>query len=191
MPWNLSRAIRRTSVTAPTPEPTGSAPQGNPQDQPKGAEADKPLGPAGEKALQTERDARKELEKEIQGLKAAQADLPKKLAEVFGIKTDGAKPEEAVATLQQQFARLQHDNLVLTVAAAHQITDQDDLDHLRLAADEEAMTKLAARLKPAEQQDGARRLPKPDPTQGKGGAPVKPGEAGKAEAARRFPQKTQ
>jgi peptidoglycan hydrolase CwlO-like protein len=174
------------TVTNPEPVPAVQP------DKPVEPDTDKPLGANGEKALEAERDARKQLEKELKELKAAQADLPNKLAEVFGIKSEGAKPEDAVATLQQQFGKLQHDNLVLTIAAAHQITDKDDLEHLRLAADEAAMTKLAARLKPADKEPEAqRRPPRPDPSQGKGVTDVKPGEAGKAEAARRGYIKTQ
>jgi hypothetical protein len=173
-------------------KPDGQQDDGKPGNQ-SGTDGDQPLGPNGEKALQTEREARKALEAKLKSVEAAQAERDKKLAEAFGIKPEGAKPEDAVATLQQQFTKLQHDNLVLTIAAAHQITDKDDLDHLRLAADEAAMTKLAARLKPAEKEEesGKRRPPRPDPSQGKGGSDPKPGEAGKAEAARRFQKQQQ
>lgn len=156
----------------------GKSEQGK-QDPPvDGKGGDKPLGPNGEKALQTEREARQQLEKDLKELKSSQADVAKKIAEAFGIKSEDAKStDEVVSALQKQVSDMQHDNLVLRVAAAHKITEKDDLDLLQATADEATMTKLAARLSntgPAKDEGSGngqpRRFPKQDSSQGKGGS---------------------
>jgi hypothetical protein len=153
----------------------GKADQGKQDPPADGKDGDKPLGPNGEKALQAERDARQALETKVKQIEAETETRNKALLEAFGIKTEGAKPEDAVATLQQQFAALQRDNLVLRVAATHQITEKDDLDLLRATADEDTMTKLAVRLSKTvekSEDDGKekRRFPRQDSSQGKGGS---------------------
>lgn len=168
---------------------TGTGEQGDKPDDTGDKPEDKPLGPNGEKALQSERDARKALESELAQLKAG-------FASALGLKDKDAKSgsEDIVATLQQQMAELQHNNLVLSLANENEITDKDDLALLRgFKGDEEAIRRLAARLKPAKQDagetNGKRRPPAPDHSQGKGdNKPVTGREAGLAEARKRFPQ---
>lgn len=135
---------------------------------------DDPLGPGGLKALQAEREARQKIEKELREFKDGQVEQAKKLAEALGIKTEGAKPEDAVTELQKQIQQMQRDNLVYRIATdpAHVITDKDDLELIKLATDEEQMRKLATRLaKKAEaetEQKPGRRFPKQDTSQGRG-----------------------
>lgn len=169
------------TVTPPaTTDPTGS---GKADD---GA-TDEKLGDAGMKALQTERDARKAMEAQLNTLKAG-------LASALGIESKDAKSstDDVLASIQEQMASMQHENLVLTVANTHKITDEDDLSLLRdFKGNEEALRKLAGRLKPSDKQEEAappkRRSPGPDHSQGRGNnSDARPGDAGRAEAARRF-----
>ena len=61
---------------------------------------------------------------------------------------------------------MKHDNAVLRVASDHGITDKDDIDLLRSAKDEDAMTRLAARLASQAAAAAAPGTPKPDLSQG-------------------------
>lgn len=171
----------------PNPDPTEPDPADPKPDD------DKPLGPNGEKALKAERDARKAIEDQFNEFKAG-------LAAALGIDGKDAKSttDEVLAGVQQQLATMQRDNLVLSVANTHQITDEDDLGLLRgYQGDEEGLRKLAARLKPTKDENpgskpGQRRAPGPDHSQGRGsGNDPKPGDRGRAEAARRFQTKKQ
>lgn len=167
-------------------EPAGEDPQPNPTDPQNGNDGakpeDPPLGPNGEKALQAERDARQALQTELNQLKQG-------LAKVFGGDDQKkATTDEVMAGLQKQMADMQHDNLVLRVANDTRITDADDIALLRGISSEDAMRKLADRIKPTDgDPQPARRPPRQDPDQGLGGDGVqKPGDAGRAEAQRRF-----
>lgn len=168
---------------APKPDSNGGKPAEG--DQPGQKPGDQ-LGENGLKALQSERDARKELEAQLTQLKSG-------LAAALGVNEKDAKSstDDIVANLQKQMADLNHSNLVLSVANEHKITDADDLALLQSITDETALRKLAARIKPSD--DGAkgpeqkRRTPSPDPSQAHGGSSNnKPGDAGRSEAARRF-----
>lgn len=147
--------------------------EGGDKSDDKGGEAkddkksdDKPLGPNGEKALQAERDARKQLESDFGQFKAG-------LASLLGLEKDAkSSTDDVLATVQQQLATMQRDNLVLSLANTNKITDEDDLGLLRtFKGDEDGLRKLAARLKPSETQEqtnGRKRTPAPDPSQGQG-----------------------
>jgi hypothetical protein len=153
------------------------------------------LGEGGKKALEAEREnvkaekaARLALEKQFTDFKAS-------LLAGLGVKDEGAKSstDDVLANVQKQLATMQRENLVLSVAGSHKITDEEDLGLLRdFKGDDEALRKLAARLKPADepadsQSQRKRRTPAPDHSQGQGNnANNKPGDAGRAEAARRF-----
>lgn len=171
---------KNTGGDSPNPDESKDEPKGDKPD-------DKPLGPNGEKALTAERDARKAIEAELAQFKAG-------LAAALGVKDKDAKSstDDVLATVQAQLAMMQRENLVLSVAGSHKITDEDDLGLLRdFKGDDEALRKLAARLKPADDSNGGqgqkKRAPGPDLSQGKGGnGSGKPGDAGRAEAARRF-----
>lgn len=192
-------------------QPAGSAPGGDHSGGQGGQGAngdggDEPLGANGVKALHAERDARKALEQQLQQFKTEQAEQAKKLAEAFGITPKDAKSgtgsDEVVAALQQQMADLQHSNLVYQLAGEHKITDQGDVAILLQTRDQDAVKKLAARLAPKDDagngsgsgsgNGNGKRPPKQDPSQGRGGdGQPKPGEAGRAEADRRFKKTTQ
>lgn len=149
------------------PEQNGNIGEPGKQPDPPKPDGDKPLGPNGEKALESERTARKELERQVQQLQQQHTTQMSALAEAFGIKPEGAKPEEMVSTLQQQVSEMQHRLLVDRVARKHQITENDDLELLASAKDEQVMDRLATRLaaKAGEGEAGPG-TPKPDLTQG-------------------------
>jgi hypothetical protein len=133
---------------------------------------DQPLGDGGKKALEAEREARKELERQLSQMRDG-------LAQVFGQKPDGkASTDDVLHRLTEQVGTMQHDNTVYRLASEHGITDKDDIDLLRSAKDEDAMARLATRLA-AKAGDGgtAPGTPKPDLTQGAKGQPVKGGTA--------------
>ncbi len=122
--------------------------------------------------LAKERDARKALETTIGTMQQAQKEQMSALATAFGLAPDvkDADGTKLLAALQGQVAGIQHESLVLRVAARHKLTESDDIGLLKSATDEEVMTKLAARL--AVQSEGAPPVPKPDLSQGgKGEAP--------------------
>lgn len=180
------------TMTETPPEPNPNQPDGTKPDADGGKDdGDKPLGPNGEKALAAERDARKKSDQKVATLEAQFA----KLAEAFGVKPDESKPDGAdkVDALAKAIDTILHNSAVDRVARDHGITDKDDLALLAEQATEQAMEKLAKRLQPAKNDDdGAkpkRRPPAPDHTQGRGGEKPTPGDAGKAEAERRFGKK--
>lgn len=142
---------------------TATAKPAAPVTEPK---ADQPLGDGGKKALEAEREARKELERQLSQMRDG-------LAQVFGQKPDGkASADDVLSSLSEQVAAMKHDNAVLRVASDHGITDKDDIDLLRSAKDEDAMTRLATRLAAKADAEGARPgTPKPDLTQGGKGEP--------------------
>ena len=136
---------------------------------------DEPLGPAGVKALQQERDARGELEKQLKAMQ----DQFTGVAEAFGVKVEkGAKPDEALMRLTSTVGAIQDQLSVERLARQHKITDEEDIATLLAVSDGEARAKLAARLAPtsdAPDNELRPRLPKPDGTQGsKGADPIKP-----------------
>ncbi len=171
-----------TTITAPTdqqPSPVASAPKPTEPTQPtkaaekRDASTEPPLGESGIKALQAERSAREALERELKPLKE-QMDA---LKGIFGDKK--VEGTDIVSTLQQQVAAMQHDSLVERVARRHNITDDNDVEFLRHASSEDAMTRLAQRLKVPATPDT--RTPSPDPAQG-APAPAKAAEDAEYEA---------
>jgi len=161
---------------------------------------DKPLGPSGEKALHAERDARKELEKTVTAMQQAQKDQTAALAAALGIKPD-AKDEGAqtLATLQAQVEQMRLDSTVFRLAATHKISDADDIELLKSAKDEDAMSKLAVRLAAKADDEGDDKGgkkpatgPKPDRSQGGGAASDKGTSvaAGRDLWSERHPSKT-
>ena len=157
-----------TNPAGATPTNDGKAPAAVPT--PPKSDGDKPLGPNGEKALEAERTARKELERQIQALQATQTQQMAALASAFGIKAEGAKPDDVVSTLQEQVASMQHQALVDRIARTHGITDDGDIEILSSTTDEKAMGRLAERLA-AKASESAPGTPRPDLTQGGSGAP--------------------
>lgn len=125
----------------------------------------------------------RDLEDKLNGLRNG-------LAGLAGLEGKKASTDDLVANLTETVGTIKHELLVERVARENKIDNNDDLDLIRGLTDEEAMRKLAARLAAsAEAATGGKpKSPKPDGSVGTGdGKPsVKAGEAGKAEAARRF-----
>lgn len=150
-------------------------PAADPADSPPAdadAKADEPLGEGGKKALDAERDARKAAESQLSTLRNEFDAFKTALTEAVGVKPKKGEEGDALTQVQQQLAQMQRENAVFRVAAEHGISDKDDLDLLRSATDEQAMSKLAGRL--AAKADATPGTPKPDATQGGTGGTQKP-----------------
>lgn len=166
-----------TDTPPPEAKPDGTpVPDAKPEAKPDGGGGraeDKPLGENGEKALKSEREARKKLESEL-------ADLKNNLAAAFGVKAEGGKDKGAgdLADVQQQIADMKHENAVLALANQHRITNAGDLELMKATRDADALAKLAVRLAPAAAEPGEPntkgRKPKPDGTQGGSASEDKP-----------------
>lgn len=133
------------------------------------AAEDRPdLGESGKKALQAERDARKQADKKAAEL---QAQLDAINAEKL---SDLEKAQQAQAAAEEDAADARRDALRYRLASRYEISEEDA--ELFLTGDtEEAMTAQAERLA-ARQPDV--RAPKPDLTQGSGqSTPFKPSAA--------------
>lgn len=149
------------SSTPPKPTP--------PADPGKGDE----LGENGKKALQSEREARKGLEKQIQDMQNEQKAQMAALAEAFGVKPDAkAGQDDVLKSLQEQMASMQRSNLVSQIALESGITDKDDIALIESASSEEGMRRIAERIKA---DPSTPSTPKPDRSQGgQGGEGAKP-----------------
>lgn len=136
--------------------------------------ADEPLGEKGLKALQAEREARKQLEAEIAKLKGSAGvldDLRKALT------PQGAEPDPQVdlaaqvAEMRKQLdaaaAKEAHSKLAVEVATAAGVTNASDVALIAAQTDKGAMEALALRLKGAMPAG----TPKADPSAGKSGDP--------------------
>lgn len=152
----------------PTKDPDKKDPDPKPTDE--------PLGDAGKKALETEREARKKAEADLAALRGDFDQFRTTLGEAFGVKpTKGDDGTETLKKVQEQLTTMQHEAAVLRVANTHSITDKDDLALLEAAKDADAMEKLATRLaKTGDVDDKGNPTPKPDLTQGGKGDPTKP-----------------
>src|SRR5690242_10541409 len=158
----MSDPTPTTEQTAPatgTPTPTATT-EPTPSAAPEGRDAPTPdkLGEPGLKALREEREARERLEREVGPLRQQM----EALSRVFGGDSTTGKPEDVVATLQQQVAEMRHSTLVNDVARRHGITDDNDVAVFREVKDEALMTRLAERLK----APTGPTVPAPDPGQG-------------------------
>lgn len=135
-------------MTDETP-PEQETPAPEQQDQ-----ADKPLGPGGEKALASEREARKAAEK-------ANADLAARLKEFEDRdKSELERLTERAATAEREAADARRESLRYSIAAETGIPA-----NLLNGDDEEAMRGHAERLK-AFVETQRPSTPKPDPSQG-------------------------
>ena len=152
----------------PAPTAPKGAPPGN-----GGAADDKPdekLGEGGMKALESEREKRKELEQTVAQMKSAQEAQTAALAEALGVKVDKKQDgTEVVAALQKQVEEMQREAAINRIARDNGITDAEDIALIGEARSEDAMSKVAARLKTA-----TTAIPKPDGSQGPKGDEVKP-----------------
>lgn len=138
--------------------------------EPPAEKKDEPLGEAGKKALQEERDARKDLEKQLNTFRSS-------LAEVLGGETKGKGGKSEIEQLSERLAN--HEQELATERQARwraEVAHEKGLTaqqaerlvgntHEELTTDADALLSLF----PAAQSNGPRQ-PKPDPSQGaKGG----------------------
>lgn len=148
-------------TTTPNPQPAAT-PQGQNQ---SGKDGDEPLGPAGKRALQAEREARQALEKRLAPLeRIAQA--------LAGDNSDGKSEVEQLnerfAQYEKKLAESEQGRLREKVARKFDLPD--DLADLLRGDTEDDLTAHAEVLKkyaPVKQQEGKSR-PKPDRSQGGG-----------------------
>lgn len=157
--------------TAPTPEApkvTDIATGGNPQTS---SETD------WQAKFEAQQKVNRDLEAKFNGLRDSQATQTQALAQALGLKpeesNDVAVLAATVQTLQEQFTKAQHDNLVLSVAAANNITDPKRVETLSKITDEATMREVAAQFaQPTGTDDPSQPGPRPDLTQGAQGAPA-------------------
>lgn len=168
---------RPLAMFGPLYSAEGEAGGGGSVQPPKPAEpngekkADEPLGENGIKALEREREQRKQLEQTVTQLKQTQESQTAALAEALGVKVDKKQSgDDVVTALQKQVEDMQREAAVNRIARENGITDADDISLIGEARSEEAMTKVAARLVTA----AAPGTPKPDPSQGSKGPAPKP-----------------
>ncbi len=156
---------------------TGSDKPGPADKDKSDPDKDKPLGPNGEKALNAERDARQKAEREAKESREKVDSILDAFKNALGIEDDkGSDATEVAVRLQERIDGLERGNLVERIARQHKITEDADIEFLKSAKDEEAMTALAKRLAPSGDGAGddkgkgaARNNPRPDPNQGKRG----------------------
>jgi hypothetical protein len=167
---------------APT-EPETTAP-------PPASDDDKPLGPAGERALQAERDARKRLEQELAPLKQLAAALtggkpPAGKSEIELINERLAAQEKTIA--DQAVALLRAEVASEKKLTPEQAAELRGANREELAAHADKLIALFGRPADPETEPRRKGTVRPDPAQG-----ARPGEKtssrdlGKAEAAKRF-----
>lgn len=149
-------------------DPAGGDDPAPKSDDPKGDDPkDEPLGEGGKKALESEREARKQAEKDAEALRGEFDGFKKALLEGLGLKDKDTNEGGALSAVQKQLADMQHESAVLKLANQHKITDEADLELLGTAKDPEAMKRLAERLAPSSDgTDPKPPKPKADPTQG-------------------------
>lgn len=165
----------------PAPAPTDPTPTAPPADPPEG----KPLGPAGERALAAEREARKALEKQI----AEFAPLKELAASLAG----GQKPppgKSEVDVLREQFAAHQKElaeeraaRWRIEVAQAKNLT-ADQAAWLQGSTQEELAASADRLLAAFPTAPAGTRTPAPDPSQGARGGQPGPDLTAQIEAAR-------
>ncbi|HET7386993.1 MAG TPA: hypothetical protein VFJ19_10060 [Nocardioidaceae bacterium] len=159
--------MTETTATQPSAKPDATkAEAGKTAAEPQTPQqpASESLGDGGKKALEAEREARREAEKNLNALKSEFEGFKTSLSEAFGVKPKQGQDGDALKTVQEQLAQMQRETAVFRLAAQHHIDDPDDLDLLKSAKDETAMTKLAERL--AAKAESTPGTPKPDATQG-------------------------
>jgi len=117
---------------APTPPAAPAPPAEDPKPEPK----DDELGDNGKKALESERNGRKQAEKD---LAAERAVVTAKDAEIMSLNTAVYERDQTIAAKDSEIA-------VLTLAVAHGLSDADDMDLLRSVTDDAKRASLAERL---------------------------------------------
>lgn len=161
----------------PAAPPAGDPPAGNqkpPAGDPPADAGDKPLGEGGIKALQAEREARKALERKLEGLAPLQ-----KLAEALGATGDPATGPTEIEQITERLAN--HENDLKTEREARWRAEV--ANEKRLSPEQASELRGATREELSAHADRLLTLfpttppppgtPKPDPTQGgRGGSSV-------------------
>lgn len=138
-----------TDTSSVQAEQQPGAPEQATEDQPQREVAE--LGEGGKKAIQYERDARRQAEEQVKQMQAQLESMKPlqeqmdKLRSAFGA-TPEQSSEDIVTTLQREVAEMRRDNLVNSVARQYGISEESDLAFLRDAGDPERMSALAQRL---------------------------------------------
>jgi len=148
------------------------------------------LGEGGLKALNAERDARKEAERQIRELNE-QLEQLKPAAEKFKELEDKQKTEldratERLAELEAKATKAETEAMRYRIATRHGISDED-AEVFLTGSDEESITKQAERLVALQGEKVVAQQQKPDPSQG--ARPSMPKDAwsrGSARAKARF-----
>lgn len=164
-----------------------------PQTSPAAAEQPKPQPPAEASAATSERKAPEpDYKDRFEAQQKVNRDLESKFNHLrdsiksgLGIEDKKGDEGDLATSLQREFAQMKRDSLVDRVARRHGITDDVDVDFLRGAPDETAMTRLAERLKAS---NAAPTSPAPDPSQAS--APLTPEAQAAAAYEAFFPSKT-
>lgn len=171
MPVDNEEVAMTQPAPVPTPPPGDPAPVPTPPPTPGPAPADpptddKPLGPAGERALATERAERKKLEQQLAALSPLQ-----KLAEALGgeKKPDGKSEVELLnekfATYETQLTEERQARWRAEVAAAKGLSPEQAA-RLRGGTAEELLADADALLALFPTAPAGPRTPAPDPSQG-------------------------
>lgn len=172
----LFRGFVMMADSEPDPKETGEGSDGATDKDAKSKSEDEALGPAGLKALQEEREARKLLEKQVTEMSGTKATLDA-LKAALGPEATKVNPEDAVKAVTSKVEALERQLLVERVAREHKISSADDIKMLGDLTTEEQIRTWAKRLAPEEgsasdaskdpKKGGGR--PKVDPSAGKGG----------------------
>lgn len=170
------RFIGGGSEDAP-PENPSAEPAAEPNTPPATDEA---LGEGGKKALQEERKAKRELERQL-------AEISKKLTEYEQRDMSELDRLKAASTqLEQQLVTERATRLKLEIAAEHEITGDDLV--LLTASDEETLRAQAARIQAKNEAAGNK---PPSPLPGQGTPPAAPATATVAAGAALYQQQKQ
>lgn len=130
---------------------------------------DEPLGEGGIKALNAERDARKEAEQQLKQLKEQLDELKpaaERLKEIEDQqKSDLEKANERMAELQSKAAKAETEALRYRIASDKGIS-REDAEVFLTGSDEDSITKQAERLVALQGEKQQAEQQKPDPSQG-------------------------
>ena len=152
------------TTTEPATEPADQS-QDQTSEQPPAEQPNKPLGEGGERALASERDARKSAEKEL-------AKLRKQIEEHEAAKLSDIERATKAAETEKQRA----EGLAAQLARYQVIADtglpKELHEFLPESADVDALTEKAGKLMSAFKAASAPGTPRPDSSQGAKGEPV-------------------
>src|SRR5690349_1044384 len=100
-----------TQTTTATEKPKADPPKADPP-----AGGDEPLGEGGKKALEAEREARRQAEADLANLRKDFEGFQTKLSEAFGVQPATGEGADAVTQLQERLNTMQHETAVYRLA---------------------------------------------------------------------------